>query len=76
MTPETKKTLGLIVGIIGTLISVSLGAWMVLVIAIGLHGSGNDEQTSAILGLGTCVCSMPVLALTLVGWRFALQKLP
>lgn len=73
MSPEVKKATGLIVGIVGTFICLAMAVWMLFVIAVGLNGSGNDEQVSAVLGAITCFISMPVIMLTMLGWGFGLK---
>ena len=74
MDQKTRKTLGSIAAGCGCLSLLALSAWLAFVIYIGIQGRGNDEEVSLIIGSVTCCVSVPVLAITIAGFVFALRS--
>ncbi len=52
----------------------AISFWLVFVAIIGIQGRGNDEEASLIIGGVTCVLSLPVLLVMVVGVVLALRS--
>ena len=73
---STSQTVGRVVTGCGCLTMMALFAWLIFVAIIGIQGRGNDAETSVIIATVTCVGSLPVLLLTIVGAVFAFRSPP
>ena len=74
MDADTQKTTGKVVGGCGGFLLVLMAGWMCFLLYIGIQGRGNDEETSMILGLVSCGCSIPIVLLTGAGLFFGFRK--
>ena len=74
MDREQTRTIGKVVGGCGCALLLLIALWLAFLVYVGVQGRGGDEEASIIMGLVTCVVSMPVVLLTGVGAYFALRK--
>ncbi|MFK7984572.1 MAG: hypothetical protein AB8I08_00955 [Sandaracinaceae bacterium] len=76
MDASQKKLAGRVTGGCGCAFLVLVGLWCCFLLYVGIEGRGNDEEASLMLGAVTCLCSLPVMALTGVGLFFGLRSDP